>query len=485
MKIRLFRVKIALCALLSILMVQAYSQQPAFPGAEGYGRFASGGRGGSVYYVTNLNDSGPGSLRDAVSEPNRTVLFKVSGTIFLKSVLSLSENNITIAGQTAPGDGICVAGYPTSLRANNIIIRYIRFRMGDINGIEGDALYNALPGARGPISNIMIDHCSFSWGNDEVCSLYALTDVTLQWCIVSESLNDSFNHKGKHGYGGLWGGANASFHHNLIAHHTKRSPKFSGSFSAEWPDRELVDLRNNVIYNWGSLESVYGGEEGRQNMVNNYFKPGPATPGSRIATSRNLRNRILQYTSFAYVVAKKDTVWGGKFYVNGNYVDGYPAVTADNWGMGVQPDRYKGAQALMAAAKQDNPFPFAPVTTQSAVDAYNSVLKHAGASLPVRDMVDKRIIQEVSMGKATYEGRSYSQVNDEGVSHPSGIIDSQKDVGGWPELKSAKAPADTDNDGIPDRWEIKMRLDPNDPADGKTYSGDGYTMLEKYLNDIK
>lgn len=455
----------------------------AFPGADGYGKFATGGRGGTVYYVTNLNNAGPGSLRDAVSQPNRTVLFKVSGTIFLESNLFIAQNNITIAGQSAPGDGICIAGYGTAIRANNIIIRYLRFRLGDINGITTDALYTSLPAAGGtPYANIIIDHCSLSWSVDEIGSFYGITDFSLQWCILSESLYKSAHEKGTHGYGGIWGGNRSSFHHNLLAHNSSRNPRFSGTLAATGPDEELVDFRNNVIYNWGNINSTYGGENGDYNMVNNYYKYGPATPGSTVSSISNKRNRILQYTS--YSLSAGDTIWGGRFFIQGNFVDGFPDVSADNWTKGVQRDSYAGAAALIAAAKQSTPFPTLPILTGTAEEAYQEVLNQVGAVLPKRDTVDKRIIQEVRNKTATYEGATYALVNTTGIQHPSGIIDSQQDVGGWPMLQSATPPDDSDEDGIPDTWEVDYQLNPNDPSDGNQLADDGYTMLEKYLHSI-
>lgn len=455
----------------------------AFPGAEGFGRLATGGRGGAVYYVTNLNNSGPGSLRDAVSQPNRTILFKVSGTIFLESNLFITNDNITIAGQTAPGDGICVAGRGTAIRANNIIIRHLRFRLGDLSETNLDALYSSLPPAgTTPYNNIIIDHCSLSWSVDEIGSFYALTDFTLQWCILSESLYSSIHEKGAHGYAGIWGGNRVSFHHNLLAHNTSRNPRFAGTLAATGPGEELVDFRNNVIYNWGHINSTYGGEGGHYNMVNNYYKYGPATPGSLTSSISNKRNRILQYTSFA--ISQGDTVWGGQFHIDGNYVDGFPDVTADNWTKGVQPDSYSGASGLIAAAKQINPFPFGQVTTQTAQQAYLAVLDSAGATLPKRDTIDRRIVRETRNREATYEGAAYALIGTTGIHHPAGIIDSQTDVGGWPTLLSDTPETDSDNDGMPDWWEDEEGLNPADPDDRNLLTADGYTMLEKYINSI-
>jgi hypothetical protein len=463
-----------------------YAQQLAFPGAEGGGRFATGGRGGSVYEVTTLNDAGVGSLRDAVSQPNRTIVFKVSGIIRLASKLIIRQPNLTIAGQTAPGDGICIAGYTVNINASNIILRHLRFRLGDDSKIDDDALNSF--GSSITNGNIIIDHCSLSWSVDETGTFYNIKDFTLQWCILSESLFRSVHDKGDHGYAGIWGGQNATFHHNLVAHHTSRNPRFNGSRYTGRPDLEVVDFRNNVIYNWGSANSAYGGEGGHYNMVNNYYKAGPATPGSLTTSSAsNKRNRILNYTSYYYssdAAVYPDTLFGGKFYIAGNYVHGYPDVTNDNWTRGVQKDNYAKADSLVAAARQSAPFATAPVTTQSAEEAYLSVLENVGATLPHRDGIDTRIIDETRTGTATYEGAAYAAVNSTGISHPSGIIDTQNDVGGLPTYSSTTAPIDTDKDGMPDSWETANGLNPNDANDRNTVSSNGYTALENYLNSI-
>jgi len=464
---------------------QAGEPYLAFPGAEGGGRLAWGGRGGDVYEVTNLNDSGPGSLRDALSAGHRTIVFRVSGIIYLKSPLKITHDSITIAGQTAPGAGICIAGYTVSIQANHIIIRYLRCRLGDIDKYPDDAMH----ANGGGYHDIIIDHCSLSWSIDEAGSFYDIKNFTLQWCILSESLYHSYHPKGDHGYGGIWGGYMASFHHNLLADHTSRNPRFNGSRYTGKPDSEIVDFRNNVIYNWGNINSAYGGEGGHYNMVNNYYKPGPATPGNlTLSSSKNLRNRILQYTSYYYAsdaAIYPDTVWGGKFYINGNVVEGYPDVSADNWTKGVQPDSYYRSAQLMQQARVDTPFPYAPVRTQSAQDAYQSVLDSAGAILPQRDAIDQRIVEEVRTGTAHYEGAAYAQINATGISHPSGIIDSQNDVGGYPNYPSATPPVDSDHDGMPDDWEIKHGLNPHDPSDRNLYTLDKhYTNLEVYLNSL-
>lgn len=428
----------------------------AFPGVEGFGNKTTGGRGGTVIKVTNLNDSGPGSLRAAISASGaRIIVFEVSGTIELLSNLNITQPNVTIAGQTAPGDGITIKNYPVFVGADNVIIRFLRFRMGNEKQVEGDAIWGRYR------KNVVIDHCSMSWCTDEAASFYANQDFTMQWCIISESLNKSLHDKGEHGYGGIWGGDRASFHHNLMAHHKSRTPRFngfrSGTYSAGNPyPNEHVDYRNNVVYNWVG-EGTYGGENGNYNMVNNYYKPGPATTSNQ--------SRIL--------VAYKEVFQGrpgdGKFYIDGNYVHGSAAVTANNW-LGVT---YKNG-ATEIASKLNAPLAFIMTSQHTAQQAYDKVLAHAGASLK-RDAVDVRVIEEVSTGTATYNG------SETGL---QGIIDSQEDVGGWPLLNSLPAPLDTDGDGMPDAWEIEMKLDPNTPnANGRNLST-AYDNIEVYINSL-
>jgi hypothetical protein len=424
------------------------AQITSFPGAEGYGKYTTGGRGGKVIYVTNLNDNGKGSLRAAIKDTaKRTIVFAVSGTIYLQKQLEIKNGNVTIAGQTAPGDGICIAGYPFSVEADNVIIRFMRFRMGDINMAQDDAL-----GGVG-CKNIIIDHCSVSWSTDECASFYKNQNATLQWCIVSESLYKSVHKKGSHGFGGIWGGINATFHHNLIAHHSSRNPRFNGTRLGQTLT-DKVDYRNNVIYNWG-YNSAYGGEGGQYNIVANYYKAGPAT-------AKKKANRIVQ-------ISAEDNLIPGVFYVADNYVDGNPVVSSDNWNGGVD------TEAEISKVKANQPFSSEPIREQKAEDAYLMVLKTAGASL-CRDSVDKRIVEEVKTGSAkfgaTYEGGG------------KGIIDSQKEVGGWPELKSLPAPLDSDSDGMPDEWEIANKLNPTDPSDNKSIHDTNYTNLEVYINGL-
>lgn len=426
----------------AILISLCYSQSShlAFPGAEGYGRFTSGGRGGKVLPITNLDDDGPGSLRSAVqAEGARTVVFRVSGTIILKSSLVIQNDNITIAGQTAPGDGICIRDYPLIIDADNVIVRFLRARLGDVDHLAEDACTGFFR------KNMIIDHCSFSWGIDEVLTIRDNENSTVQWCIISESLNHSYHPKGDHGYGGIWGGKKATFHHNLIADNASRNPRFSGSRYHGEPEKEIVDFRNNVIYNWG-FNSAYGGEGGNQNIIANYYKSGPASKH---------KDRIVE-------------PWddSGTWYIEDNFVCGFPQISKDNWAGGVQGDH-------AGAGRRREPVPFAPVVTQDAEAAYELVLEKAGAILPQRDAVDRRVVEETRSGTAPYGTET------------DGIIDSQTQVGGWPDLKSAPAPEDSDADGMPDSWEIKCGLNPKDPNDcNGDQNQDGYTNLENYMNEL-
>ncbi|MEJ6980909.1 pectate lyase [Pedobacter sp. P351] len=438
---------IGICTSCASQMVQSKAGQDsreaiAFPGAEGFGKYTTGGRGGDVLLVSNLNDNGEGSLRKAIQAKGpRTLIFTISGTIALQSQLDINNPDITIAGQSAPGEGITLKNYPLNIKADNVIIRYIRFRLGDESKFQGDAF----GGIKG-VSNVMIDHCSMSWATDECASFYNNKDFTLQWCIISESLNHSVHEKGDHGYGGIWGGRGASFHHNLIASHNSRMPRFSGSSSTPNSADELVDFRNNVIYNWAN-NNIYGGEKGRYNIVANYFRPGRATEA-------NKKNRLVEpYRPY------------GKFYIADNVISGNPAVSKDNWSGGVD------AQHL-DSVKQDSPFKVADIIQHTAQKAYDLVLQYAGASFR-RDIVDSRVTQEVRNG-VSVSGKANN-----------GIIDSQNDVGGWPELKSAPAPADSDKDGIADVWERKNGLSPDDPSDSRKMQAKSfYTNIEIYLNSL-
>jgi len=427
----------------------------AFPGAEGFGRFATGGRGGDVYHVTNLSDFGPGSLRFGIQSAQgpRTIVFDLSGNIMLNSSLDIDKSNITIAGQTAPGDGITLGGNDLKVKADHIIVRYIRARLGDQSGGDDDAIHISSG------SNIIFDHVSTSWSVDETFSFQSseIDSVTVQWCMITESLRYSHHEKGAHGYGGIIGGLRQSVHHNLYAHHSSRSPKVSGRRHCE------VDFRNNVIYNWG-FNNCYDGTASYLNWANNYYKAGPGT-------NSDVRKRIFN-------LSDEDIAAGGSnspedsqnyetsLYAEGNYVDGYPAVTADNWNGGI--DFSDGATEEKNRAL--SAFDFPAITEQTPVEVYPLVLEKAGASL-ARDSIDVRIVEEVKNGTVTYGNK--------------GIIDSQEDVGGWPGLKSATAALDTDQDGMPDYFETVAGLNPGDPSDRNgDRNGDGYTNLEEYLNGL-
>ncbi|MGO4773255.1 pectinesterase family protein [Flavobacterium sp. W22_SRS_FK3] len=430
---------------------------PAFPGAEGFGRYTSGGRGGQVIYVTNLNDSGAGSLRAAVTATGtRTVMFKVSGIIALNSDLRINNGNITIAGQTAPGDGICLKNYSVNVDADNVIIRYLRFRMGDQAQHEGDAI-----GGRNH-KNIIIDHCSMSWSTDECASFYDNENFTMQWCMMSESLRVSVHGKGTHGYGGIWGGKKASFHHNMLAHHDSRNARFCGSRYSGIPNLEQVDFRNNVIYNWGG-NSAYAAEGGSYNLTNNYYKSGPAT-GSGV------NDRIISPGQDDGSNNQPAGVWGS-FYVNGNHTTANSTTTGNNWN-GVDPNPSSKSKTEL---RVNTEYDFGDMTTHSAANAYNRVLAYVGASLK-RDAVDNRIVSEATNGTFTYTGSNGST---------KGLIDTQSDVGGWPAYNSTAAPTDTDNDGMPNSWESANGLNSNNASDGATYTLSSiYTNLEVYLNGL-
>ncbi|MEL1255910.1 carbohydrate-binding protein [Flavobacterium sp. DGU38] len=438
---------------------------PAFPGAEGYGKYVTGGRGGKLIYVTNLNDSGPGSLRDAINQSGpRIVVFKVSGTIKLESELGITDN-ITIAGQTAPGGGITLRDYNVKVRGNNVIIRYLRFRMGDEKNVENDALGGRFQ------KNIIVDHCSMSWSTDECVSFYQNENFTLQWCIISESLRNSVHDKGAHGYGGVWGGKNASFHHNLLAHHDSRNPRLGEYANDPFALTDLVDIRNNVIYNWGG-NSCYGGDAMNVNLVNNYWKPGPGT-------SNSTKERILSTGRSLDTTSPLYGIWG-KYYVDGNYVNGSTRATQDNWTYGVF-NQFHGSQLPVTEANKDElkiETPHAPgeITTHTAVKAYELVLDHAGANL-FRDAVDARAVADTRSGTASIMNGGNGSTN--------GYIDTQTAAGGWPLLPTEAAPVDTDGDGMPDAWETEKGLNPSVATDGNLKTLDaGYTNIEVYINNI-
>ena len=490
----------------------------AFPGAEGHGRNATGGRGGAVYTVTSLADDGAkGSLRYGIEQMTqvRTIVFQISGTIHLTKELKIRNGNLTIAGQTAPGDGICLAGWPVVLGdgVENVIIRFLRFRMGDKeSGLSADGA-DAFGGRYG--KNIIIDHCSMSWSTDECVSFYQNENFTLQWCIIAESLRLSGHTKGPHGYGGIWGGMQASFHHNLLAHHDSRNPRL-GPGKNSTKENEVVDMRNNVIYNWCG-NSCYGGEAMHVNIVNNYYKPGPATP-----TGTSKRGRIIaidKKTSDSDKSSYPDIfdTWGD-FFIEGNVVNDdringdsdyqrCQKATQDNWTYGVYnqfASKYSVTDAEKAAMRRTSPVATDVVTTHTAEEAYERVLTYAGCSL-VRDEHDQRIVSETRNGTAAYRGlSSYNGLGTvDGVDWKSedypkwGIIDSQDDLRpadasadwtAWPLLQQATTvPADSDGDGMPDTFEEEYGLDASKAADGneKTLDPDKkYTNLEMYLHHL-
>ena len=471
---------------LAATAVFAQEKTPAFPGAEGFGRYVSGGRGGNVYHVTSLADDGTeGTLRWALGKTGaKTIVFDVSGTIHLQSSLDIAIGNVTIAGQTAPGDGICVADYPVAIKANNVIVRYMRFRLGNknvlLNGADGWDAFGGMDQ-----ENIIVDHCSVSWSIDECLSVLGNKNTTVQWCLVAQSLVNSGHSKGAHGYGGNWGGSGASFHHNLIAHHSSRTPRLGPRPTTQLDER--MDMRNNVIYNFGG-NGCYGGEGMTVNIVNNYYKPGPGSPtdkkGYRIA---GIGIRTNEYVEKYPAYAPALHLWG-KYFVTGNYNTKYSSVNNDNWTYGIinQIDA-SGCDGTFTAETKDSiklaePMDFVATTTHSADDAYDRVLDYAGASLS-RDSFDELMVSDARNGAASYTGKGLSKgfVNSQDDNRPADAAD---DWSAWPTLNSTAAPVDTDGDGMPDEWEKSNGLDPSDPSDGKTIGTDGYSNLENYLNSL-
>ena len=462
---------------------------PAFPGAEGHGRYTVGGRGGTVYRVTSLEDTNtPGTFRyAALRSGKRTIVFDVAGTIHLKSELKISNDYITIAGQTAPGQGICIADYGVVIAANEVIIRYIRYRPGNKSAIEEDKEPDGLGGM--DRKNIIIDHCSVSWSVDECLSVYGCENLTVQWSIISESLKNAGHSKGAHGYGGNWGGNKATYHHNLLAHHESRAPRLGPRATTQ--ENEYMDYRNNVIYNWAG-NGCYGGEGMKINIVNNYYKPGPATP------NRAVRYRIAKigirteaYCATYPAFSPMKHVWG-KYFVDGNVVEGNAEVTSDNWTKGIY-EQISNSECdnLYTEVTKDTirlrqPLETNVITTHTAARAFRQVLRYAGASID-RDIIDSRIVQETEYGTYTYTGS---------ISGNKGLIDVPQDVmpagaaSAWPELSdrgvSVDRLKDSDGDGIPDYWEVEMGLNPANAADGKlaTLSSEGYTNLEVYMNSL-
>lgn len=508
---RLFSV--AFAAALSIAAF-AQTDAPAFPGAEGHGRYVTGGRGGKVIHVTNLNDSGTGSLRAAVNGNSaKIIVFDVGGVIPLESDLKIGKNT-TIAGQTAPYPGITLR-YRTVRPGENNIIRFIRVRRGQEKNVNdgADAIWQSQIQ-----TGLLLDHCSFSWSIDEVGSFYDNNNFTMQWCTLGESLSNAGHSKKAHGYGGIWGGKLASFHHNMICHVTNRAPRFNGA-RYNWADytanklydtykwantvqAENVDFRNCLIYNAGSSGACYGGPGGGQvNIVNNYYKAGPAKSKLNItaisvATNENAENEdwCFGMTSRYYINGNtsetssgsvtKNRDWNGVTYDDGVFtIDGekYSLDTNNYYGDDVA--HVANANGDMCVKiKMDEPAPTGEVTTHTAAEAFAKILKYCGASLD-RDDVDTRYMTEAENGTATYKGS---------VTGTAGMIDLVADVNGYTEENFGTGARedgfDTDGDGIPDAWETANGLDPNDASDAAKYTLDTdkqyYSNLEVYLNSL-
>lgn len=498
---------------ISLGVTLAQAQAPAFPGAEGHGRYVTGGRGGEIRHVTNLNDSGTGSLRAAVNgNAKKIVVFDVGGVIALKSDLLIGSNT-TIAGQTAPAPGITLRYFTVRPNADNVIIRFIRIRRGQEKSVDdgADAIWTR------EHTGMILDHCSFSWSIDEIASFYDMNNYTMQWCTLGESLNDAGHGKGAHGYGGIWGGKLASFHHNLITHVNNRSPRFCGA-RYEWSgfrnnymydtykwanhvQSEIVDFRNCVIYNWAGT-GCYGGPGGGYiNIINNYYKPGPSKPTSKNITQVTVgakgnsegRPQAWGMTSRYYINGNTMTSagadaanydWQGVRYDDGTYtIDGYVCSldTFNYYGDAIPHYNNQYGKACVRI-KLEEPTLKGEVTTHSADKAFEKVLDYAGASLD-RDDVDARYAQEAKNGTATYTGS---------VSGKPGIVDRVSDVNGYTEENFGKSGRtegyDSDNDGMPDLWETANGLNPNDASDAKTYTLDSnkqwYTNLEVYLSSL-
>ncbi|MEH6307156.1 polysaccharide lyase [Olivibacter sp. CPCC 100613] len=454
---------------------------PAFPGAEGGGAFSFGGRGGKVYVVSSLADSGPGTLREACEQGGaRTIVFNVAGIIHLKSPISIRAPYITIAGQTAPGDGVCIAGESVLIDTHDVVIRYMRFRRGSTDVTRRD---DALGG--NGIGNIIIDHVSASWGLDENMSMYRhvynrgdstkqeklpTVNVTIQNSIFSEAL-DRYNHA----FGSTIGGLNSTFMRNLWASNISRNPSIGmyGDFG----------FVNNVIFNWWNRSADGGDHRSFFNFINNYYKPGPITPidqpiGHRILKPEGNRDRGHENEY-------------GKAYVAGNIVEGNAQVTADNWAGGIQIENKPDAEPYTAQIRVNKPFPMAKVTMMSAKEAYAHVLKNVGANLPKRDAVDERIIKQVATGKIIYNTDSKADVSSPYIkrrlpadSYKMGIIADPEQVGGYPSYQGTPY-QDTDKDGMPDDWEIAHDLDPKNANDASLdRDGDGYSNIEEFINSV-
>ena len=455
----------------------------AFPGADGGGMWATGGRGGSVYHVTSLDDTNTqGTLRygvETLSGP-RIIVFDVAGIIELRSQLQVKKGDVYIAGQTAPGDGICLKNYTFRISASNVIVRFIRCRMGDEKQTEDDAM-QVMDHDDDKYNNIIIDHCSVSWCTDECASFYGMKNFTFSWNIVSESLRNSVHGKGAHGYGGIWGGNNATYHHNLLAHHDSRNPRLDHDYVST--QKGPVTISNNVVYNWkgntcygGESSSKNGSESRKYNFIGNYYKPGPVTPSNHIW--------FLEPTTSCSNCG--GTIIPGKFYMSGNVMHGKSSMSSDNWSA----LHYSGS---VATIKSETPFACDYMYFQTASDAFDSVCEYAGASF-VRDAVDVRIADETSKGTYTYQGSATKDKNGNALSSDKlstkGLIDTPSDVGGWPAYTYDKDDdnlRDSDSDGMPNWFEEQFGLNKSSSADAnaKTLDINGrYTNLEMYLHYI-
>lgn len=434
--------KIALLLSVSASLAMAENPLPAFPGAEGAGALTQGGRGGRVVYVTNLNDEGPGSLRDACTlKGPRIVLFRVSGIIDLKKPIEITSGHLTLAGQSAPGNGICLKGAGLVVKADEVILRYLRIRPGDLLKTEVDGLCVV------DAHRVIIDHCSVAWGVDEVLSVVGTSDaVSVQWCIIAEGLHHSVHKKGSHSMGSLLRshGGTYSFHHCLYAHNNTRNPRPGDNYDKQ--EGVLLDFRNNVIYDWGGTCGYGVNEKYRMNYVGNYLKAGPST-------SPETRKIIFNVGGP-----------GNRVFFRGNILEGMPEADSHNEKIVRFPETM--TQPERETVWQNTPFDTPVVFTTTAEQAYKTVLKKVGACVPNRDKIDTRLTKTVKKGR----GR---------------IIDSQSEVGGWLPCHSVHPPKDTDADGIPDVWEKKLGLNPDEPADAtKPAEESGYTWLETYLNTL-
>ena len=432
----------------------SWSQIPAFPGAEGFGSHTAGGRGGMILKVTNLNDSGPGSLRDALlAEGPRTIIFTTGGIIDLKTKLIIKNPFVTVAGQTAPGDGICIRGEGIRIYTHDVIIRYIRVRPGDIDFGPPNSWggLDAITIADNPDDddpqvphNIIIDHCSLSWAIDEVIDMWHNThDVTIQYCIISEGLHESKHPSGPHSKGMLIGSwaTNISVHHNLFSSNFKRNPLINGE--------SLVDFRNNIIYNYGKLASHvdrYSGINVRLNYVNNYIKAGPNSINKHaLVMNERMKDRV-------------------KLYMTGNRTESTDQ-TDDNWSM-VSMEKDDGEIVFISRNHTvDQEFQHPPTTTHSATRAYQQVLDRAGANLPRQDPIDKKVISDVKQRLGT-------------------IVNTRSDLLNWPSYRAGAPLPDHDDDGMPDYWENMYGLNSKDASDASSdRNKNGYTNLEDYLNN--